>query len=723
METAQEIQRIEASRRRARELAARGLRRLDQVVGDDAGKGRGELPDAAAALAHLLAAVGAGAAVAAADRGRLANATTITSAAQTLGLRLRRVVLPADWRARDQGPLIFDRSETDGGPVCAVFRAGGYRLVDNASGGETPVGHEIGEVAYVAYPPLPRATRSLMSLARFLLPTIRGELVVVACLGAAIALVGAALPLAAAFIIDELVPSGERGMLVQVGCGLALAAFLTFVLAAVREFALLRLDGRAAVALDAAVWDRVLTLPARFFSGYASGDLRHRIGGVARMRNVIAEVALSAVFTAVFSLFYLGLLFYFDISLALIGVAIVLLLALVTFLVGLRQIAYNRRRIEAASWLSGFVFQALQGIVKLRVAGAEDRAFARWADRFADERIAIRRARRIGEHFAAFADAYGAVALAILFVAAYRLSSAELSPGAFIAFLAAFGSLQGAFQGLSQATLQVAAAAPEWERGRPVLAEEPESQLAAADPGRLSGAIEATQATFAYGDGPPAVREVSIEARPGEHIALVGPSGSGKSTLLRLLLGLESPDTGAILYDGQDLRSLDKTLVRRQIGVVTQNGRLFAGSIMENIRGVSDAGFEACLEAAEAAGLAEDLASFPMGLHTPLTEGAPTLSGGQRQRLLIARALVGKPRIIAFDEATSALDNRTQAIVVESVRALKATRIVVAHRLSTIQDADRIYVIDDGRVVETGDYAALMAKDSLFAALARRQIA
>jgi ATP-binding cassette subfamily C protein len=242
--------------------------------------------------------------------------------------------------------------------------------------------------------------------------------------------------------------------------------------------------------------------------------------------------------------------------------------------------------------------------------------------------------------------------------------------------------------------------------------------------GELSGEIEAHHLSFRYDDdGPAVLDDVSFHVLPGEFVAVVGGSGSGKSTLLRLLIGFDEPTSGTVLYDGQDLAGLDQAAVRRQCGVVLQNAQPFTGSILDCIRGSQTASLDDVWEAAEMSGLARDIRQLPMGLHTVVSAGGGTLSGGQRQRLMIAQALVRRPRILFFDEATSALDNETQRIVTESTRKLRATRVVIAHRLSTVMDADRVFVMDQGRIVQQGTPAELRSDTAgLFHQLVRRQL-
>jgi len=315
---------------------------------------------------------------------------------------------------------------------------------------------------------------------------------------------------------------------------------------------------------------------------------------------------------------------------------------------------------------------------------------------------------------------------AVLWLAeqAAQTGDPPLSPGDFVAFNAALGGflMQTLSTGLT--AMQALAIVPLYERARPILEARPEVDTTKADPGELAGEIEVSRVTFRYQeDGPTILSDISLRIEPGEYVAIVGPSGSGKSTLLRLLLGLETPETGCVYYDGRDLALLDVQRLRRRIGVVAQSGAIRTGSIFSNIAGSLPLRESDAWEAARMAGFDEDIRQMPMGMHTVVQQGGGTLSGGQRQRLIIARAIVTRPRILFFDEATSALDNRTQAIVSESLRELQATRVVIAHRLSTIIGADRIHVMQAGRIVQQGGYQELIGREGLFAELVKRQVA
>jgi ATP-binding cassette subfamily C protein len=496
-----------------------------------------------------------------------------------------------------------------------------------------------------------------------------------------------------------------------------------------RSVALIRIEGRMSATLQAAVWDRLLTLPVGFFRGYTAGNLAERAMGIDAIRQVLSGTTVAALLGIIFSVFNFAILFAYDAVLAGWATLLVAVALAVTVGAGWLQLRHQRQLSRKQAENSGMVLQFLTGISKLRVAGAEVQAFGMWARRFAEQRRLRFAVRRIGVGLAAFNAAFPVVASLVIFAAASgRLDAPSgetaLRTGDLLAFLAAFSALMGAMVATSSALVGALAVIPHYENASPILLAEPESDSDRADPGTLSGEIEVQHLRFRYGgDGPYVLDGLSLRVRPGEFVALVGASGSGKSTLLRLLLGFETPESGSVYFDGQELGGLDVLAVRRQVGVVLQNGRLMPGDIFSNIVGSSLCTLDDAWEAARMAGLDEDVRAMPMGMHTVVSEGGSTLSGGQRQRLLIARAVVTRPRILLFDEATSALDNRTQAVVGDSLSRLQATRLVIAHRLSTIVDADRICVVQEGRIVQTGSYDALMREAGPFAELARRQLA
>jgi ABC-type bacteriocin/lantibiotic exporter with double-glycine peptidase domain len=367
-------------------------------------------------------------------------------------------------------------------------------------------------------------------------------------------------------------------------------------------------------------------------------------------------------------------------------------------------------------------------VAKFRVAGAETRAFAYWGRQYSQELRLTLASEGIEDNLTVINNLLAALTPAVLFAFATGMiqqsqaGEGGFSTGTFLAFNAAFGTFIGGATSLSSTVIDVLDVLPIWQRAEPILTAEPEVDPQRADPGRISGQVTVSNVGFRYRcDGDLILDGVSLTVEPGEFVALVGPSGSGKSTLFRLLLGFDTPEVGAVYFDGQDMAGLDLNALRRQLGVVLQTSRLMSASIFENIASSARITMEEAWEAAAMAGLADDILAMPMGMHTVVSEGGTNLSGGQRQRLLIARALALRPRILLFDEATSALDNRTQAIVSESLERLRVTRIVVAHRLSTIRHADRIYVLEKGRLIQQGNFDQLTATPGLFSQLVKRQ--
>jgi NHLM bacteriocin system ABC transporter ATP-binding protein len=647
-------------------------------------------------------------------------------------IRSRRVILRDDWWRRDNGPLVAFRSLAADGkaerPVALLpASARGYEMIDPVERTRTPVDAALAETltgdAYMFYPPLPERPVTRRDLFRMALQGRRGDLVTILLMGAAGGLLGLLIPILTGQLFGNVIPSADRGQLGQITLALIVSALAGSVFQITRSIAVLRLGGKADASLQAAVWDRLLALPVSFFRQFTVGDLASRSLGINAIREMLTGSVLTSVLAAVFSVFSFALLFYYSWRLALLASALVAILAGATAGLTWLQLRHQRALLEIQGRIASLLFGLIHGIGKLRVAGAEARAYARWAERFSEQRRMTLAARRTANVQTVFNVIYAVFTTLVVF-AVVGFSTAEAMPlGEFLAFNAAFAQFQSAALSLVAVLSSVLAMIPVYERLQPILETVPEVDESKAEPGELTGEIEFSHVSFRYQEkGPAILDDVSFRAGPGEFIALVGPSGAGKSTCLRLILGFEKPFSGSIYFDGQDLSGLAAQSVRRQIGVVLQTGRPMAGTIYSNIIGSSNLGINAAWEAARMAGLEDDIKAMPMGMHTVISEGAETFSGGQKQRILIARAIVHRPRIILFDEATSALDNRTQEIVSRSLEALKATRIVIAHRLSTIQNADRIYVFEGGRVVEEGTFQELLRLGGSFALLTKRQI-
>ncbi len=655
-------------------------------------------------------------------------------------VRRRRVILRDDWWRHDNGPLLAflvhagDGEPEERRPVALLPTSpSSYELVDPQAagpngGGRRPVDATVAESlagdATMFYPPLPSGALRPRDLLAFALKGRRRELWTIVAMGVGGGLLALLLPIVTGTVFGTIIPSSDRSRLLAMTLALVASAFAAAAFQVTRSIAVLRLGGRIDGRLQSAVWDRLLALPVSFFRRFTVGDLAVRSLGVDAIRELLTGNVLTSFLALVFSLASFLLLFYYSWRLALLATALIVVLTGITAGLIYFQLRYQRDILDLQGRLASLLFGLIGGIDKLHLGGAEERAFALWAERFAEQRRYTVRAQRAANVQASVSAVYGVVTSLALFAAVGLSARTDLSVGDFLAFNAAFGQFLSAALSALAILSSILALVPIYERLEPILTTPPEIDAAKVEAGELAGAIEFSHVSFRYQeDGPLILDDVSFRAAPGEFVALVGPSGAGKSTCLRLLLGFESPTAGSIYFDGQDLASLSIHSVRRQLGVVLQSGRPMVGDIYSNIVGSAHLPLEDAWEAARMAGLEEDIRAMPMGMHTVVSEGAGTFSGGQKQRLLIARAVVRRPRIILFDEATSALDNRTQQMVSESLARLKATRIVIAHRLSTIAGADRIYVVDGGRVVESGTYRELLAGGGLFSRLAARQIA
>jgi len=664
----------------------------------------------------------------------LAYEEQVAAIAASSGFRTRLVMLRDDWWNYDHGPLLGQHAETRL-PV-ALLQTGtrSYEYINPKTGERGKVNARIGETltpfGFTFYRPFQDGSLTVRQVIAFAARGLGSDIKWLLFTAVAIGMFGSATPYFTGKIFDEAVPQADKPTLYVYGLALMFSALATGLFRFVQGVTTIRIQSRMQGKVQAAVWDRLLNLPVNFYRKYAAGDLSDRAGGIDQIQELIAGAGVAAILGSLSGLFYVVQMLTYNTTLAAVAIVLTLSYVTVNTICNFLQLRYQRSEIMYRGAIAGLVLNLISGVSKLRIAGAENHAFKVWAREFAQQRKISFTVGNIQNVAGVFGAAFPVLSSILIFLVmiteqakAAETGQPGLSVGSFIAFNSAYGLFLAAMQALGDASLNLLRIIPIYERIVPILETAPEVDRSKGFPGRLSGAIEISHVTFRYTqDGPAIVRDLTLKIKAGEFVAFVGSSGCGKSTLMRLMLGFEQPASGTIYFDGQDLSSIDVRMLRQQMGVVLQVSRVMPTEIFRNICGASARTLEDAWEAAERAGLAEDIRNMPMGMHTYVSEGGGTLSGGQRQRLMIARAIVNKPKIIFLDEATSALDNRTQTIVSESMDKMDATRIVIAHRLSTIINADRICYLEAGQIIEQGTYQELMEKDGAFAALAKRQM-
>ena len=668
------------------------------------------------------------------------------------GMRSRRVILDAGWWKQAPAPMIArvsDRRSTarEGAPppspnaaagtgwvALLPQRTGGYRMrvtyPDQATVAEWPVTDEVAArlapfafAFHARFAPRALAPRDLL---RFALGHGGRDLGLLLLAGFAAALIGLLTPAATGWLIDRAIPAKAGHAVAGIIAALGLAGMALIALDILRSYAVLRFEARIGVAMQAALVDRVVSAPARFFRDFASGDLALRMGSVNTVQRTITGSTIETFVTSLFLLANLALMLAYSPALTLAASGIVVLVIAISATLGFMRLKIGPRIEALDGRLSAMTYEIFAGIAKLRAAAAEPRVFEKWYEKYDAFRNANRAATRLGNYETVALSLLQPAATILVLWLAWQLaadSRTRLSTGDFVAFHSALFALLVGVHALVSTTLAIVNLKPVWDRARPILETPPEDAGGKGVRHDPRGAITLAGVSFAYPGGEPVLKDIDLDIRPGEFVAIVGASGSGKSTLLRLLLGFETPAAGSVRYDGIDLAQLDLRHLRARLGTVLQAGKLWGGDLRTNILGAANLGVEAAWDAARRAGLAAEIEAMPMGLYTVVGEGLSTLSGGQRQRVLLARALVGDPRILLLDEATSALDNVSQATVLQELAKLDATRLVIAHRLNTIRGADRIVVLDRGRIVEQGTFGDLAEQRGAFAAMLARQVA
>ena len=641
------------------------------------------------------------------------------------GLMRRNVQLKERWYRDAFGPMLAFRKE-DGAAVALIPKPfGGYWFIDGTTGAKESVGRANADSfdpdAICFYRPLPLRKLGIPDLIVYLKDCLStGDYISLVLLTLLPILLGLLMTNITRALTGFVVRSGKLSLLWGTAVFMISALISSQLIGVVKSLMMNRVELKTSLSTEAAMMMRVMNMPANFFRQYASGELSSRYSAV----NQLCELLLGSVFStglsSILSLLYITQIFHY--APALVGPALLIVLAtvLVSVISVLTQMKLSREIMQKGARLNGLSFALINGVQKIRLAGAEKRAFAKWANAYAD-------AVKPSYNPPFLIKANGAVSSAISLIGTiilyYLAVQSRVSPSEYIAFNTAFGSVTAAFASMAGVALSVAQIKPILEMAEPILKTQPESSENRTMVTKLNGSIELSNVYFRYNDHMPYVVDgMSLKIRAGEYVAIVGATGCGKSTLMRLLLGFETPERGAVYYDGKDISKLDLRSLRRRIGAVTQDGSLFQGDIYSNIViSAPQLTLDEAWEAAEIAGIADDIRAMPMGMQTVLSEGQGGISGGQKQRLMIARAVAPKPKILMFDEATSALDNKTQKRVSDALDALKCTRIVIAHRLSTIRNCDRILVLDKGKILEDGTYDELIAKNGTFADLVERQ--
>lgn len=641
------------------------------------------------------------------------------------GIMRRTVRLEKGWYRDAVGAMLGVRKD-DGSAVALIpGRISGYYFFDWKSGQRKKVDRKNQELfeeeAVAFYRPFPLKKLGPKELIRYVAGTLPlSDFIVYGMAALAVALVGMLTPKLNNLLFSDVLVSGSARVLLGAAVFLVCASISGILLNSVQSLLMARINTRLEISVQAATMMRILSLPADFFKKYSSGDLSSRTQYMELLCEQVVSNTLSVGLTSVFSLVYITQIFAYAPALALPALLIIFITALFSVVTSVIQMRCTRQSMEASARESGISYALISGVQKIRLSGAEKRAFARWGNLYA-------KAAAFTYDLPTFLKLNSVISMAISLtgtIVMYFLAvRSGVSVADYYAFDSAYGMVSGAFLSMAQTALTAAQLKPALDMTRPILEAVPEISEGKQMITRLSGGIELNNVSFRYNDHMPFVLDdLSLKIRPGQYVAVVGATGCGKSTLMRLLLGFETPDRGAVYYDGKDLASLDLKSLRQKIGVVMQDGKLFQGDIYSNIAlSAPWLTVEDAWEAAELAGIAEDIRRMPMGMHTVISEGSGGVSGGQRQRLMIARAIAPRPRILMFDEATSALDNLTQKKVSESLDRLKCTRIVIAHRLSTIRQCDRILYLENGKIAEDGTYEQLIARNGKFAALVARQ--
>ena len=640
------------------------------------------------------------------------------------GIMYRPVKLEKNWYKNASGAML-GKLKTGEAVALLPDKLGLYGFFDPTTQKRVRLGRKTQELleedAYCFYKPFPLRKIGIRDLMLYISgSTSLSTKVSIVFLTLCTTLVGMITPKITKILFSDVLESGSARLLLSIAVLYVCTSLSLLMIGGIKSLLMNRINTEMNVSVQAATMARILSLPADFFKKYNSGEITSRAQYISSLCQTLVQTFLSTGLTSVFSLIYITQIFVYARELVIPALHITLVTLAFSIVSSLAQMKISKKQMELSGKMSGMTYQIITGVQKIKLSGSEKRVFSRWLNDYSEEAKLTYNPPK----FLLFNGVIStAISLAGTIVMYFFAVQSGVSVADYTAFNAAYGMLSGALMSVAGIALTAARIKPVIEMAKPIMDAEPEISDGKQIVTKVSGGIELSNVSFRYEENSPlVVDDLSLKIKPGQYVAVVGKTGCGKSTLLRLLLGFEKPQKGAIYYDGRDIETLDLRSLRKKIGVVTQNGKLFQGDIYSNIvisapyLSVDDA-----WKAAEIADIAEDIRRMPMGMHTVISEGAGGISGGQKQRLMIARAVAPNPKVLMFDEATSALDNITQKKVSEALDGLKCTRIVIAHRLSTIKQCDRIIVLDGGKIAEDGTYDELLAKKGYFYELVERQ--
>ena len=641
------------------------------------------------------------------------------------GIKSRTVMLEKAWYHHTSGAMLGTLKENGSAVALIPRKVSGYNLLDIKSGKKIKLNHKTEKLldneALCFYESLPQKVMTVKDLVNFMIKQLSvADIVLYFVLFLISALFGLLTPLFTKWLFGDVLISGSFSILISLAVFVVCFILSQFCFKCFQGLINAKIGIKEDVAVSAAVMNRILSLPTYFFREYSAGNLFKRFTNLQLIFGTLFTTVGMTVLTAVFSLIYIIEIITLVPALAVPATVFTFLTLFMLVIHMVVQIKITERKMELAAKTSGVTYSAISGIQKIKLAGAEKRAFSRWARHYSEEAELEYNPPLFLKLYKAIFIGATLIGTMVLYITALKNNVAVAD---YYAFNTAYAMITAAFTAIIPIMVNITNTRPTFRMIKPILETEPEKESEKENITELKGAIELFHVSFRYEDDMPyVIDDLSFKIKPGEYLAIVGSTGCGKSTLLRLLLGFETPQKGSIYFDRKDISKVDPESLRRKIGTVMQDSSLFLGNIYSNIVITAPhLTLDDAWEAAETASIAEDIRNLPMGMHTYLTNGQGGLSGGQKQRLMIARAIAPKPKILMFDEATSALDNITQKNISDAIDKLNCTRIIIAHRISTIQHADRIIFLDKGKIAEEGTYEELIAKNGLFAKLVERQ--